>query len=1276
MTEVNITPFDNEISILYKWARSYRTPIKLILITPEIRGDKEINIYSNGIDAINQRIKEGKTLREIYTEFSERLETEDIVMTYALLSLSNKKDETEILNEINRLYSVSDDIEEVTEEVKGDQIEDVNELRLLLADWRQNLAKDLEKDMGDLEDLETIHNELGRYPEVLYSPIKVDKVTIKASPRLKTTGEIPTSDDAMIMFDQSIPSYDVPYIRYNTEGTDRQELFKLYRGRTDEEMPDYKIIVPPSSQNAKNNSFYMTVWSGKGTVAKATKESFMKGHYDLSSNLLTIKTPTEEDINQQTVVSKISSALPITITDMTETAISGEFFLYDLDINDIYLVYMIINTELMGSYLFVKETNTAYAEKTQLKIYYKSFSGFVEEEEKVAEGYIVNPSSVTVSLTQNYSQGGEVVMVQSENGPTKFRLPAGLPYVRAKITQAESLEVANQFAKIFSRLMQFYKSERENTERLFLNFIPELSQPINVEKQIKISVKQPTGKRGAADSKIERLKEAAPDLFVNGYARKCQCIFQPIAIPDDEIDAWKNNKFMYKEALRERQVMAFPPDNPRWNFVCPNDSAPFPGVKHNKDLSNKDIYPCVPCCFKDNQMDPKVFSNYNECYRGKSKKTEEKPSTTKETHKIKTDKILGPNRFGYVPKAIASLISKYSEEAVDISRLGVPNTVNSLLHCVSIAIRDPNYLNLSSNEQKEEYVRRIRNIITNQTLPTLIKQEMYDFSDEEIMEQLRDPNIFLDPNLFYRAVEQSYNINLYVFSPPTKEDEETALGSFELPRFKLFHVRAPRPEKRVVLIFRTLGAESDALKYPQCELIVDQDEDNNQVVYNFGPEMNTLLHDAMMTLNRTITWELNNIPNQPTQIIARNNIYSRENYYYLLNKLPTSQLIDGYGKARGFIFPAGDQNVTMIMPSTQPENLPVGKITRVNYDVAVSIFGEPKAVTRDNGLADGLWYRVLDLEYGVYIPINPTSFYSELPVGPRNPLVEEGNEVVKRVRKLKRDLDTITQIVKWLYLLYISPNNYQSDVPGFVNNYMMIGKDPVADSSIIYDLDNINIKLPVVANVNEGLSEINKLAPTLVNPVNGQNRIYLYSQKFFDGVFYFLKKYDYERKPKRPIVPKVLYRSDISEEDFTAQPRVAIFTDEGDMKTWLNTLDKLSFKNIIIEDTLNKSNALRSEPYLYIAPSGSIYLIQNVIGGDRMKAINVGYYWYLYKINLGHGALEFDNETLGDTPVYVVYGISAALAPVLTENHAGESTQYLQVLSYGSGQYAAMLPLL
>ena len=1247
MTEVTITPFDNEISILYKWVRYFNIPVKLIIISTEIKVNYEKTIYTNGVEKIQNLIQYGYNLSRIHGELSDKLELEYIIMLYALLSIQNKMLLSNIINEINQLYENLD---------IHDRIKDEIELKLILDDWKNNITADLKNNLLDLDDLEAIHNELSRYQEILVSPIKVDHVIIKAVPVLKSTNKPPQLADEMDLFDKSIPSNDIPFIRYNRRPNGKKnELFKLYRGKTVEEMPNYDIIIPNTSQSNNINTFYMTIWSGKGTLYKTTKESYMIGKYNIDDNILTVKTPIEEGIDQNTIISKIEKSFPITINNVTETGISGEFYLYDLDINYIYLVDMIINTELMSSYIFVKETNNSYAEKQQLKIYYKSFSGFVEEEEKITEGYIVNPSSVSISLTQSYAHGGEIITTQSPTGPIKYRLTHNLPYVRVKITQAESIKVANQFSKIFSRLMQFYKAEKANTERLFISFIPEINSLITKP----FTTLNKSGGRKGTDSKIERLKETAPDLFVNGYARKCQCILQPISIPPEEIEAWKNKTFLYKEIMKERQVMPFPPINPKWTFVCPNDSAPFPGVKFNTNLSNKDIYPCVPCCFKDNQIDPNVNSNYNKCYREKSLKKQK--LLIKDKQKIKTDKILPPGRHGFLPKSIFDLLSKYSDKSVDVIRIGVPNSVNSILHSVSIAIRDTSYISLQTYKEKEDYVSNIRNIISSKTLPNLIKQEMYDFTDDEIIEQLSNPKNFLDPNLFYRAIEESYNINIYVFSPSKKKDI-SSLGSLEMPRFKLFHSRSPRPKRTAVLLFRTWGAKSDFLNYPQCELIVDRDDNNNKTVTNFGLDMNILLQNTMATIKRNITWELTPQKVKPTKIIARDNIYSRENYFTMLGKLPTQQIVDGYGKARAFIFPSENENITVIIPSSQPENLPTGNITRANVNTVVSIFGKPGSITKNNNMTDGLWYKVLDLNYGIYIPIISTEQYIDIEIGPNNPLVERGKQVVQRIRKIRKDLEYIIQIILWLYLLS------KMDIKSFVTQYIFIGKDYVEDSSTVYNLSGLNRKFPIVESVDEGISQLILLVPTLFK----ENRLYLYSQKFFDGLFYHLEKYDKERMPKNNKIPTVINIYDLSEEDFTHQRHVAIFTDEKDMKTWINSLDKLSFKNIIIEDHLNISNALRTEPYIYMAPTGNIYLIQNVIGGSQKRALNVAYNWYLHKINTGHRTLKFNT----DIPVNVVYGISPALAPIIIENNAGKSTQYLQILLYGSDQYSAMLPLL
>ena len=105
---------------------------------------------------------------------------------------------------------------------------------------------------------------------------------------------------------------------------------------------------------------------------------------------------------------------------------------------------------------------------------------------------------------------------------------------------------------------------------------------------------------------------------------------------------------------------------------------------------------------------------------------------------------------------------------------------------------------------------------------------------------------------------------------------------------------------------------------------------------------------------------------------------------------------------------------------------------------------------------------------------------------------------------------------------------------------------------------------------------------------------------------------------------------------------------------------------------LDISKSLNNEPYLYQAPDGHIYLIQNVIEGNFNRALFVSNLWRTYKVNSGFTSPEIEE----DITDYVIYGISLANTIVPIENRAGESTDFLSILQYNSQSHAAMLRLL
>ena len=1283
--KIDINKFDNEISILYKWSRLLNIPIDLLVEVEEIQNGDVKNFYVRATEAVSNLMNNDESIEEIAENLSDidLISIGIIYSIFALNDIENKKDiklkdersnVDNLLNTLNNFYEDNDIDEYYT---------DLNELRQAIQEWSESVQNRYREDMINLEYLENYQNQLVNIHPLYRSPINIDRVEVLAHPMLisnkndkndkndkknKDEGneKVPTVDDGFDIFDDSLASKYVPYIQYNINDN---KLTKVYKGKSIDTRPDYSVIIPSKIRSNRNNSIYFTVWSGEGDFSKAPKKSYKHGKYYLENNNLIIRSPVTETYDEKLILNRIQNAFPLSITNFSSLSVGGNFQIYDLEIKDYVLVDMIMNDGLLSTYLFIDEVSNSYAEKSRLRIRYRSIiSGFDEPEEEVIGSYIVNPSSVDVIVQQKYAEGGEIIKIQFDDDIQNFTLKTGQPYINVKIGRANSRKVLMQFVEIFQRLMNYYRNNSQNIENLYKQFIPDIDSS-SILKSTKIS---PSAKRGKSANEL--LHSQAPEIFVKGYARLCQKESQPLIIPPENVTSWTSQTFEDKGQIRNRQVMPFPPDNPRYIFGCPGNKYPYPGVKMNKTLDNNEIYPCIPCCYGTNQMAPTANSNYNKCFRNIDKYK----SGTKDKHRIKKEnKLLAPYRIGDVSKNIQHLVSRYSPSSVSISRLGIQRSPNSLIHCILIALADKNYLNLSTDEEKENYVIQQRIQISNIIRPGLLKQELYDSSDSEIISQLSDVNLFLDPQLYYRALEEFYKINIFTFVPPSKDNPK--FGELEIPRFKLFHTRIRRKNLYSVLILKHFGSEADSLEYPQCELIIDNISEKLSTKI-FPPNMSNILYSALNYINQINSWNIETQDNI-NYLVPRLNIFSRINYSSLLQNSPKFQIIDSYGKMRGLIFPSSPSpaknnssaDITILFPPTQPLNLPISDSpTYPHFSYVVSTFGQPSAITQSNGQVNGLWYPLLDLTPGLYCPIQNTHTFSSLPIGPDNNVFAQGSNVVYRIQHLKRVLEIILQIIIWLF--EISKLNLQGKQSTFLNNFIknnfILGQGS-DDSLNIYDISNVGRKLPSASNLQEAISKISQIIPSLFY----QNRIFLYSNKFANGIIYYLHKYAKNTDGLNLPIPSSIYKSNITSQDFKQQKNVAIFVSDSDLQSWINSIGKLSFLNLSIQKELSITNSIKKEPYLYISTDNKIYQIQNVLEGNLYRSLQVAYNWYLYKINMGYNASELTpiNNLI---PVHVIYGISPALTPVVIENNAPNLNNYLQILDYGSNQYAAMLPLI
>lgn len=685
-------------------------------------------------------------------------------------------------------------------------------------------------------------------------------------------------------------------------------------------------------------------------------------------------------------------------------------------------------------------------------------------------------------------------------------------------------------------------------------------------------------------------------------------------------------------------------------------------------------------------MTPGLNSNYRAYVENRIIEEEQGAKAEK---KISTRKILVPGKFAFLPRAVENIVKRYSDEYVDMVRYGIVHTPNSLLHCVCTAVDDPNYLTQKSDDAKEAYVTRIRQHMLATIRPALLKQELYDYTDNEIMEIFRDNDKFLDPDLFYRAVEETFNVNIYVFSPPPAAGDETELGAMEVPRFKIFHARPLRIHRPTVCIIKNEGSESDALEYPQCELIVDYDENNLQIMKLFGPEMAEACHSALQETIKTMTWNV--LPNNTFEV--HSNIYYYIDHLSLFQAPAVSQFIDDNGKMRALTLNlGGGQLMTVATIPSQPENLPVtSEMQRISSDIAIRIFGNPTAVTRNgDGNIDGLWFQIMDIVHGEYVPVIPTPRINaelplgnlnnreigQLPLGPPNPIISTGTPVTSRLSRLRRTLNIITQLVRWLYELARSKQNIDPDI--FASQFMSVDNAPVADSANYYDLSNVPRRLPNVETVQEAIRLMQPLAPTLFN----QGRIVMYNAVFTDRIIKMLRDYSNLRIDLPPDHIEFLDNFYETESDFMSVPNSKIFTNEKDLTAWLLSLKSSEnySRYFNIRTKIEIAMGFSPDPFMYQDEDGKIYIIQNVVGGTMAKAIAVANTWHGFRVNIGYNPTPLDI-----VPIHMVYGLSPASTLIPIEDNTNGADVFLKLLYYGTqadkamgkdGRYAAILEIL
>jgi hypothetical protein len=454
--------------------------------------------------------------------------------------------------------------------------------------------------------------------------------------------------------------------------------------------------------------------------------------------------------------------------------------------------------------------------------------------------------------------------------------------VRLRIKKAKNQDVANEFINLVGKLFSVYNSDEQKIISFYKKYITNF--PKEKEKELIEDLKQPP------------LQKLVPDLFVKGYAHKCQ--YPPVIIPEDKIDEYdKDNIMKYPIKGEGNSYYYYCNDEKKKGFK-------YIGLRVNH-LQNKDKYKYIPCCFESDQTKRK--GPYMEYFQGEV--IEKGP----QQNIIVTNKFVRKGEFGILPANINKLLTSING-SYNYLRKGVMETPLSFLDCVLEATEK--YKGKKKTERESFLQNQFEDLVNFKNIG-LASQENPGKTEEQIKDYIEEQTkSYMIPNKTVRLCEQIYNCKIIVFSRG-KNDKDAIIS---LPYHELVYLYEKFDNKKIVLIYEHYGKEFN-LRYPRCELIVRYESLDEGVYDNFSGSFSKSIYNFY-----------NSLMNQYYYTVFNKKLNTINGYdlSQLTHLNPSHQIIDNYGKARGIVinnitllsdpFPPINANILTYNPSTYKVN--------------------------------------------------------------------------------------------------------------------------------------------------------------------------------------------------------------------------------------------------------------------------------------------------------------------------------------------------------------------
>ncbi len=1300
MLSISDNMFDNDETLMLKISTQYNNGTPKIFLqlvdTDDITTDENDKDYSKIHTGIVTTIKTSHfgtlyvtTLYSIlYNLFSRRLSISDIfkivtadmdelvLTTYELLiidAFKSKESTTFTVNDvINAKIEFLDEVKHfvISNNIQYTPPADIQILSALYDSERSPLMINnmVNVERERLESLTKINDQLVGIKQIPHT----DQVTSKYTRRFNIEITLPElinahkPDVGLDIFNAATTSLNTIYIKYNSKSNIEdqhkpyEQYFKIYSNA------DVAIVNKRDVSYVQCNHLYVLIMYGDNEYCT----------FDINFSMLTADVQLPSDIHNDVILDIIQADLPIVVRNEQRIKISSSFDLFTSKIVfDAPFMYMLLNHELFSTFIYLDESKDPAYKKVKIKFHYKHISS---DDSKsclsftVTQLFISPPDTIVTDINQLLTSNEIITKTVKLAGfdEADYQFKVGCPYVNINITNSPNIDTSATFTEIITRLFTLYDAYVENVNQIYINVIPDYS-PVYLVQKTKFNTIMNIRPKNVA--KLDELKNKAPDLFIDNYAVKCEADRRPTIIDQGEIHQHTN-------------VLGLPINNPKYYFTCLNEDYPYPRAIDNV-LSNKDKFPHIPCCVK---------TPYGKLSQ---------PSAKTMSYTLKSKPVLERNRVGLVPKSLNDfLVVLFSDKTTDIRRRGVHTGCDSLLHCVYAALRIIDYYN---TVDMEVFMYNIRKTILTNFDIDLLKQELYDYTDDDIRMLVEDTTVPFDSKLLISLLEIYFNVNIFVFNNQDSNDSVT----LEIPRChpNYPYISRKHISKLNILIYKHREMSRGKTIATQYELITYK----NAVIY--GSDIFNICNYAFLCSNECYITRYDNYTNDMltyTKIhsitLALTDMIAS---FYTNGLFVKSQYIDKFGRVTSILLSNGVVvDIFPLYPLNIWENHKViglskfnrNKIAYPNYDVCLKLFGSPTLVeiSDDGTYYNGAWFRFLGIDAGLFCPFNKVSnieiFRNVRKT--KSKISTVGNttsvEVVSRIRVLRKTLNLLIQIYKWCLIIHIKEIGYLS-LPDFFKSfekYFKIDDIGDVDTANLYNFNSLKRYFPALEHTTTKCALENLYTQThyIVIDDNGQYKFYMYNSSYYDKIMYTLKRFYNEYYLYNMMIPLKFSNYYKHIDDFKSQENTTLIIGHSQFKEWVKEKFSNTPSLLKMYSDLKITYYMHKQPYFLAIPDtedkddtlAKLYMVQNVAFG-KLAAINVAMTWRNDKYNLGYKSNTYKSDNsridrLQQTfvtviPRHIVYGISLNNLPIVIEDNSETNDLYLELLWYGVDKYAAMI---